>query len=152
MGGRTTLPGGAFYHASKHAVEALSDALRLEVRPFGIDVVLIEPGPVKTAWNDVAASSVASAPVAPQGDEADDPYLAFKVAVAGGFGHVTDGPLARLSSDADAIAKVMTKAATTKRPRTRYLINPIARSTVAAKAVLPDRVHDLLLRKQYGLG
>ena len=54
MGGRTTLPGGAFYHASKHAVESLSDALRIEVRPFGIDVVLIEPGPVKTAWNDVA--------------------------------------------------------------------------------------------------
>lgn len=151
MGGRTTLPGGAFYHASKHAVESLSDALRVEVRPFGIDVVLIEPGPVKTAWNDVAASSVASAPVAPADDEADDPYLAFKVAISGGFGHVTEGPLSRLSSDADAIAKVMVKAATTKRPRTRYLINPIARSTVAAKAVLPDRVHDLLLRKQYGL-
>jgi NAD(P)-dependent dehydrogenase (short-subunit alcohol dehydrogenase family) len=58
MGGRATLPGGAFYHASKYAVEALSDALRMEVAQFGIDVVLIEPGPVRTPWNDVAAASV----------------------------------------------------------------------------------------------
>ena len=60
MGGRATLPGGAFYHASKYAVEALSDALRMEVAQFGIDVVLIEPGPVRTPWNDVAAGSVAA--------------------------------------------------------------------------------------------
>jgi len=61
MGGRITLPGGAFYHASKYAVEALSDALRMEVAQFGIDVVLIEPGPVKTPWNDVAAGSLSTA-------------------------------------------------------------------------------------------
>ena len=60
MGGRATLPGGAFYHASKYAVEALSDALRMEVARFGIHVVLIEPGPVRTPWNDVAAGSVAA--------------------------------------------------------------------------------------------
>src|SRR2546429_507841 len=49
MGGRLTFPGGGYYHATKHAVEAISDALRFEVRPFGIDVVVIEPGPIKTA-------------------------------------------------------------------------------------------------------
>lgn len=149
MGGRTTLPGGAMYHASKHAVESLSDALRIEVRPFGIDVVLIEPGPVKTAWNDVAAASVATASAADPGE--DDPYLEFKNAVAGGFGSVTEGPFSHLSSDPDSIAKVVVRAATTRRPRTRYLINPVARSTVAAKALLPDRVHDALLRRQFGL-
>jgi NADP-dependent 3-hydroxy acid dehydrogenase YdfG len=149
MGGRTTLPGGAFYHASKHAVESFSDALRIEVAPFGIQVVLIEPGPVKTPWNDVAAASVAAADA---GDtDADDPYATFKAAVSGGFGSVTEGPFSRLTSDADAIAVVMAKAATTRRPRTRYLINPIAKSTVAAKALLPDRLHDALLRKQFGL-
>jgi NADP-dependent 3-hydroxy acid dehydrogenase YdfG len=58
MGGRATLPGGAFYHASKYAVEAFSDALRMEVAQFGIEVVLIEPGPVQTPWNDVAAGSL----------------------------------------------------------------------------------------------
>src|SRR5207302_8923943 len=46
MGGRLTFPGGGYYHATKHAVEAISDALRFEVRPFGIDVVVIEPGPI----------------------------------------------------------------------------------------------------------
>ena len=74
MGGRTTLPGGAFYHASKHAVEAFSDALRMEVAQFGIDVVLIEPGPVKTPWNDVAAASMSTA-----GQPAEaDPYAAVQ--------------------------------------------------------------------------
>src|SRR5207253_1731246 len=52
MGGRLTLPGGAYYHATKYAVEALSDALRFEVKPFGIDVVVIEPGPIKTRFGD----------------------------------------------------------------------------------------------------
>ncbi len=72
MGGRITLPGGAFYHASKYAVEALSDALRMEVAQFGIDVVLIEPGPVKTPWNDIAAASLSSAaPGAAEGPDGD---------------------------------------------------------------------------------
>ena len=61
MGGRTTLPGGGAYHGSKHAVEALSDALRIEVAQFGIDVVLIEPGVVRTPWSDQALSSQAAA-------------------------------------------------------------------------------------------
>src|SRR5262249_62329017 len=77
MGGRITLPGGAFYHASKYAVEAFSDALRMEVAQFGIDVVLIEPGPVKTPWNDVAAASLATAGLPPAGAASDapgDPY------------------------------------------------------------------------------
>ena len=71
--------------------------------------------------------------------------------MSGGFGSVTEGPLARLSSDADDIAKVMVRAATARRPRTRYLINSVAKSSVAAKALLPDRLHDALLRRQFGL-
>jgi len=90
MGGRATLPGGAFYHASKYAVEAISDALRMEVAQFGIDVVLIEPGPVDTPWNQVASGSLSTAvPGAgsaapgdgPDGGSASDPgdpYAAYK--------------------------------------------------------------------------
>ncbi len=78
MGGRTTLPGGAFYHALKYAVEALSDALRMELAPFGIAVVLVEPGPVRTPFMD---NAVASIPAAGTGD-GDDPYRDFKDAVA----------------------------------------------------------------------
>jgi len=150
MGGRATLPGGAFYHASKYAVEALSDALRMEVAPFGIDVVLIEPGPVRTPWNDVAAGSVAASAAGSNGTGAD-PYAGFKDAVTAAFGTATDGPLARFSSSADDIAKVITRAVTARRPRTRYLINPVARTTVTLRRWLPDRAYDAVLRRQYHL-
>jgi short-subunit dehydrogenase len=148
MGGRTTLPGGAFYHASKHAVESFSDALRMEVRQFGIDVVLIEPGPVRTPWNAVAASSVAAANKPTDGA---DPYAGYKSAVSASFASVTSGPMVRFGSSAEEVARVMTKAVTAGRPRTRYLINGVARSLVAMKRWLPDRVHDAVLRRQYGL-
>jgi NAD(P)-dependent dehydrogenase (short-subunit alcohol dehydrogenase family) len=60
MGGRMTLPGGGFYHATKYAVEAISDALRFEVQGFGIDVIVIEPGPIKTEFGDTAIKRVAA--------------------------------------------------------------------------------------------
>ena len=69
MGGKLTFPGGAYYHATKHAVEALSDALRFEVKGFGIDVIVVQPGPIKTRFGDTAVGSIA----APK----DSPYAAF---------------------------------------------------------------------------
>jgi NAD(P)-dependent dehydrogenase (short-subunit alcohol dehydrogenase family) len=161
LGGRATLPGGAFYHASKYAVEALSDALRMEVAQFGIDVILIEPGPVRTPWTDVAEASLATAAAdrgaqgpaeggTPVGAEAD-PYAAYKTAVGESFRMVQAGPMARLGSTADDIAKVITRAVTAPRPRTRYLINPVAKSVVAMNSVLPGRAYDALLRRQYRL-
>ena len=71
MGGKLTFPGGAYYHATKHAVEALSDALRFEVKGFGIDVIVIEPGPIKTRFGDTAVGSIAM--------PKDSPYAAFNV-------------------------------------------------------------------------
>jgi NAD(P)-dependent dehydrogenase (short-subunit alcohol dehydrogenase family) len=168
MGGRITLPGGAFYHASKYAVEALSDALRMEVAPFGIDVVLIEPGPVKTPWNDVAAGSLSSATVAAAGGAAaeggtagvpagsgpaadGDAYREYKAAVGASFGRAQAGLFGRLGSTPEDIAKVITQAVTARRPRARYLINPVAKSLVAMHRVLPARAYDSMLRRQYGL-
>src|SRR6478609_4964270 len=75
MGGRLTLPGGGIYHASKHAVEALGDALRFEVRGFGIDVVTIEPGLIRTEFGETAVGSLA----APQSN--GGPYGEFNAAV-----------------------------------------------------------------------
>jgi len=152
MGGRVTLPGGAFYHASKYAVEAFSDALRMEVAQFGIDVVLIEPGPVKTPWNDVAAGSMdGNGAAEASAGAADDPYAAYKKAVAGSFTTVQDGPLGRLASTADDIAEVIVKAVTAGTPRTRYLINAVAKSMLATRRLLPTRASDALLARQYGL-
>ena len=55
MGGRLTFPGGGAYHATKYAIEAMSDALRVEVRPFGIDVICVEPGLIRTEFGTTAA-------------------------------------------------------------------------------------------------
>jgi NAD(P)-dependent dehydrogenase (short-subunit alcohol dehydrogenase family) len=153
MGGRITLPGGAFYHASKYAVEGLSDALRMEVAQFGIDVVLIEPGPVKTPWNDVAAASLSSAtPASAEGGPGDgDPYAAYKAAVGASFGRTQAGLVGRFGSTSEDIAKVITQAVTARRPRARYLINPVAKSLVAMNQVLPARAYDSVMRRQYGL-
>jgi len=169
MGGRVTLPGGAFYHASKYAVEALSDALRMEVSQFGIDVVLIEPGPVRTPWNDVAAASLTTAvpsaaeagrdsagarpadAVADGGAGGRDPYAAYKAAVGASFATAQTGFFARLGSNAEDIAKVITQAVTAQRPRTRYLINPVAKGVVAMNRLLPGRAYDAVVRRQYGL-
>src|SRR5437773_4828056 len=71
MGGRLTFPGGGFYHATKHAVEALSDALRFEVKGFGVDVIIIEPGPIKTQFGDTAINSINAARAA------QSPYARF---------------------------------------------------------------------------
>ena len=115
----------------------------MEVAQFGIDVVLIEPGPVKTPWNDVAATSLSTAAPAvaeggPVGDSglggsaADgDPYAAYKAAVGASFGRTQAGLVGRFGSTSEDIAKVITQAITARRPRARYLVNPVAKSLVA---------------------
>src|SRR5918995_1872868 len=87
MGGKLTFPGGGIYHATKHAVEALSDAMRFEVRGFGVDVVVIEPGLIRTSFGDAAVASVPTE---------DGPYAEFNQAVAAATARVYDGPLGRL--------------------------------------------------------
>ena len=79
MGGRLTFPGGGAYHGTKHAVEALSDALRFEVRGFGVHVVVIEPGLITTRFGETAAGSIDAAAT-----EGDDPYGEFNAAVEHG--------------------------------------------------------------------
>src|SRR5213595_1378549 len=68
MGGRLTFPGGGYYHATKHAVEAISDALRFEVRPFGIDVVVIEPGAIRTAFEETSLGTMSPNGDSPYGE------------------------------------------------------------------------------------
>ena len=132
----------------------------MEVAQFGIDVVLIEPGPVDTPWNQVAADSLSTAvpgadhasPNAPADDGAvAHPYAAYKAAVAASFTTIHNGPLARLSSSADGIAAVITRAVTARRPRTRYLINPVAKGVVTMNRLLPGRAYDAVVRRQYKL-
>ena len=141
MGGRITLPGAGAYHATKYALEAFSDALRYEVAGFGVQVVVVEPGPVHTEFGSAAAVSM--------GQAADHgPYGEFKDGI--------DALMARVySSDAkgsarpEAVARVIDGAITARRPRARYLVGATARSLVGMHAVLPDRVWDRFLATQY---
>jgi NAD(P)-dependent dehydrogenase (short-subunit alcohol dehydrogenase family) len=140
MGGKLTFPGGGVYHATKHAVEALSDALRFEVKGFGVDVSIIEPGLIKTNFAETAVGSVA---------RDDGPYAEFNSAVAATTAGVYEGPLARLGAGPEAVAKVIEKAITAQRPRARYPVTASARVMLAQRAVLPDRAWDAVVGTSY---
>ncbi len=143
MGGRMTLPGGAWYHASKHALEALSDGLRWEVAPFGVQVVLIEPGVVLTEFGETAVATAGEA------SDLAGPYDTMMASVvtktAGAYGKARPGGAIR----PEAVAKTIEKALTARHPKTRYVVGGQARSIIAAHAVLPDRAWDGFLSRQF---
>ena len=143
MGGRLTFPGGGYYHASKYAVEALTDALRFEVAGFGIDAVIIEPGLIRSRFGATAATSVA----APATDA--DPYAAFNASVAK-ISQETyqSGPLARLGGTPEDVAATIERAINARRPRTRYLVTPSARVLLTLRRALSDRQWDAFVRGQ----
>jgi len=141
MGGRMTLPGGAFYHATKYAVEALSDALRFEVSGFGIAVVLVEPGPIKTAFGPTALEGVR-----PLGTE-DSPYAKFREVLAGHLDY--RGPIGALAGTPEAVAKVIEQAIAARRPRARYPVTLLARGFMGARRWLGARGFDAILRTQF---
>jgi NAD(P)-dependent dehydrogenase (short-subunit alcohol dehydrogenase family) len=133
MGGRFTFPGGGIYHASKHAVEALSDALRFEVKGFGVDVSIIEPGIIRTRFSDTAVSGIDT--------PGDGPYARFNAAVARATAGVYEsGALARLGGGPEAVARAIEKAITRPRPRARYTVTPSAKVLIAQRALAPDAV------------
>ncbi len=142
MGGKLTFPGGSYYHATKHAVEALSDALRFEVKGFGIDVIVIEPGPIKTRFGDTAVGSIA----APK----DSPYAAFNAVVEKQIREAYEGgPMARFAAPPEAVAGVIEAAIASAHPKTRYKVTLAARVLMGLRRVLPDRAFDAFLRTQF---
>jgi NAD(P)-dependent dehydrogenase (short-subunit alcohol dehydrogenase family) len=144
MGGRLTFPGGGAYHATKHAVEALSDALRFEVRGFGIDVVVIEPGLIRTRFGETAAGSIA----APE-QSRDDPYASFNAAVGAATAGIYEGPMARLGGGPETVARAIERAISSRRPKTRYKVTPSARLALAQRRLLTDRAWDAMIRSQF---
>jgi NAD(P)-dependent dehydrogenase (short-subunit alcohol dehydrogenase family) len=142
MGGKLTFPGGGIYHATKHAVEAISDALRFEVAGFGVDVVLIEPGLITTGFADAAVGSMSAA-------QDDGPYAGFNSAVAASTAGVYQGPLKRFGGGPEVVAKVVEKAISRRRPRARYPVTPSARLMMTQRRLMPDRAWDALMRTTY---
>jgi NAD(P)-dependent dehydrogenase (short-subunit alcohol dehydrogenase family) len=142
MGGRMTLPGGGIYHASKYALEALSDALRFEVRRFGIHVVVVQPGLIRSSFSSRAVGSI---PAADSG-----PYADFHASVARATrDSYVQGFLGRLTGEPEHVAKVIARALEARRPRSRYKVTFMAHAVLGLRVILPDRLWDALLRLVY---
>ncbi|MBV9607555.1 MAG: SDR family NAD(P)-dependent oxidoreductase [Solirubrobacterales bacterium] len=141
MGGRLTFPGGGLYHATKYSVEAISDALRFEVRGFGVKVIVVEPGLIVTNFGETAAASASVGP--------DGPYATFNQAVAKATDEVYRGPLAKLGAGPEAVAETISAALKSARPKTRYPVTASARVMIGQRRLMPDRVWDLLMRTQF---
>jgi NAD(P)-dependent dehydrogenase (short-subunit alcohol dehydrogenase family) len=143
MGGKVVFPGGGIYHGTKHAVEGISDALRWEVREFGIEVVIIEPGLIKTKFADAAVGSI---------DEAtskDGTYAEFNKQVAEATAGAYDGPMGRLAAGPEAVARRIEKAISKRRPKPRYMVTNGARMILAQRRMLTDRGWDAVMATQF---
>jgi len=144
MGANFTFPGGGLYHATKYAVEAISDALRFEVAGFGIHVVIVQPGLIRTRFAEAAGDAIQSS------TPAEGPYAEFNAAVAGTTKSVYQrGPLARLGGGPETVARTIERAITTKSPKIRYRVTPSARLLVGQRALMTDGMWDRMLASQF---
>jgi len=146
MGGKLVFPGGGAYHGSKYAVEAISDALRFEVRGFGVDVSIIEPGLITTEFGNVAAGSLEGTG---EGAESGDAYAKFNATVGAATKAVYEGPMRHLGGGPETVARAVEKALTARRPKTRYVVTPSARLAMFQRRILPDRAWDAAMRSQF---
>lgn len=142
MGGRLTFPGGGLYHATKYAVEAISDALRFEVRGFGVDVVLVEPGLITTEFGATAVAKAGEV-------SGEGPYAAFDAKLAALTTGVYEGPMRMLGGGPEVVAKAIEKAISRRRPRARVPVTPSARLSILQRKLTPDRVWDAAMRTQF---
>ena len=143
MGGRLTFPAGGCYHATKHALEAISDALRFEVAGFGVYVTLIQPGLIRTGFSARAVRDWV-----PASD--DSPYAPLEREAA----RLTEqsyesGAWSKLAGEADDVARVIEQALEAKNPRPRYPVAPSARLLMTMRRTLGDRLWDAFLARYY---
>jgi len=135
IGGKIFTPMGGWYHATKHALEGWSDVLRMEVEPFGVHVVIIEPGAIATEWGGIAHDSL----LATSGEGAYQGQ-------ARGFAKALT-PSSLTGSPPRVVADTVVRALAARRPRTRYAVGAGARPILLARALLSDRAYDGLVRR-----
>ena len=137
VGGRFVVPFAAPYCSAKHALEAISDSLRVELSPFGIRVVVVEPGPVDTRFDDRALAEVDGILKRP------GPYAAYY----GGIEAAMKGAFAAGKVPADVVARVVANAIESWRPKPRYRVTMMSHLLIPLRPLLPDRLVDALLRR-----
>jgi short-subunit dehydrogenase len=142
MGGHFSLPGTGILHASKHAVRAVSNAMRLELRPFGIAVSMVEPGPVRSAF-----AGKANATLPPQGSSAV--YDRFHAELAARLDAAYQDKAVRMVLSPDTVARAIERAALARHPRARYPVGIMSRSVIMLTRVLPDKALDAITRQQF---
>lgn len=131
---------GAWYHAVKHAVEGFSDCLRLELKPFGIDVVIIEPGSIDSEWTGIALEHA-------KRTSGHTAYSGLTSAFTAFVSQSTSG-----ASSPEVIAQVVLKAIQSKKPKTRYAAGKHARTSLWMRRLLSDRMLDRVLYRMFKLG
>ncbi|HEY0297680.1 MAG TPA: oxidoreductase [Arachidicoccus sp.] len=136
VGGKFATPLGGWYHASKFAVEGLSDSLRNEVKDFGIDVIIIEPGGIKSEWGGIANESM----IKVSGDTAYKPLVDKLSKTLQSIEMKLPEPL--------IIAALIKKAIEAKEPKARYVAGYMAKSSVIARKLLSDKMMDKMLKTQ----
>jgi NAD(P)-dependent dehydrogenase (short-subunit alcohol dehydrogenase family) len=139
MNGRFAWPGMGHYCATKHALEAISDALRHELRPFGIHVALIQAGFVKTHFGNTAAARVRA--------HGAGPYATYNAEIAHTAKTWQEGPNARLAASAEDVAETIEKAI--NKPKSRYRVAPSAAIMLTTRKLLPDAAFDAFVRTQF---
>ena len=137
IAGKMVLLYGGWYHVSKYSVEAFSDALRMEMRPFGIDVSMIEPGGIKTDWGIIAARHLKES-------SAGTPYESRAAAEADLLHNAYSG---RFLSSPKVITRAIVRAVNSRYPRARYRTGRFAHLGVFIHWLLPSRWWDALIRR-----
>jgi len=137
MGGKIYTPFGGWYHATKHALEGWSDCLRLETKQFGIDVVVVEPGGIKTEWGGIAAENLKQT-------SGEGAYAEAAIKTAN---RTAEMYKSNRLSDPSVISRTILKAVTAKRPRIRYVVGFGAKPAIKMRSWFGDRFYDRMIER-----
>jgi NAD(P)-dependent dehydrogenase (short-subunit alcohol dehydrogenase family) len=135
IGGKIWEPMGAWYHATKFAVEGLSDCLRVEVARFGIDVIVIEPGAIRTEWAGIAREGLLQM----------SGNTAYGKIAQNHARMLATADTSNLASPPDVVARTIVRAVSASHPKTRYATGGGARTILFLRRILPDRMFDRLI-------